>query len=247
VETKELAVIDEAEDVVRYVTQSTQKTVPLPEFLKYLAQNTNHQTSVSPRWLVASNSDKSKILCEFPPEWRELKTSTWFGNDKDVNILFPWTYFYIEFKGASTVRQCIYFRNTPIDKTIDEFKSGADESELLFVPPLSNLYSGHEGSKKNCEICMGSTLNYSRIKGKTISERVNSFVDAFFDSYWNADLDSTHHTYMPAEIKEYARENFGYGDHGHYNGQLFDAWSELGKEGRFSFEWTSGATVRGII
>jgi hypothetical protein len=64
----------------------------------------------------------------------------------------------MEFRGSSTVQQRIFFRNTPVDKTLDEMERG-DETEKLYYAPLSNVYSG--GSNPG-GICMGSTFNYSR-------------------------------------------------------------------------------------
>jgi hypothetical protein len=241
---KEFALIDEDKQVVHLATFDVNKTVEYDDFLKRLSANAKKQIDIRPRWLIACSEDRSRILAEFAPEWRTLQTASWFGNEKNVKILFPWTYFYMEFRGSSTVQQRIFFRNTPVDKTLDEMERG-DETEKLYYAPLSNVYSG--GSNPG-GICMGSTFNYSRVKGRLISDRVNSFVKALFESNWNSDLDGTHHDLMPAEIVSHASKEFGYNrSTRRYTGELFDAWADLSSEGRFSFQWNMASSIRDMI
>jgi len=241
---KTLAIIDEDKKLVHQAQLSIERSTPLDDFYNYLSMNAGQQISMRPRNIVCANRDKSMVLLEMPPEWRVVKTATWFSGD-DKKVLFPWTYFFIQFSGSSPVKYAIYFRNDPIEKCLDEMTDD-DEQEKLYVPPLSNLYLGESG-RVMCEICMGSTFDRYSVNGATLHQRTKSAAEAVFDSNWNADLAHVHYDRMPEVIREHAINNFGYVAGNDYSGEMFDAWADLSRDGRWSFEWTYATRVREIF
>lgn len=168
-------------DAVKLCTKTVNRVVKLEDFLSTVGNHSGTLTPVLPNGcrLFRQMGSITGFLVEKPPTQRVLHWVNMIPRSPENpkpktswRLAFPYTVFYVEFAGDAITTNCsIFYRNSPITSIEDK----------LLLPNLCNLY-------RNGRICTGSV----RVTGNSMTEKADSFMTAFWQSEFNADLIAEH-------------------------------------------------------
>jgi hypothetical protein len=161
-------------DLVSLVTEVIDREVALPDLLTEL---TTAQVAITPRlptgcrfWLRSGTTDRSVFVVEQAPSRRTIEYHASRRHDSEptaYRLALPYVVFVVSTIGDQIEGLSTYFRTQPI----------ASLDATLLCSTLPN-------TSDDGVVCLGSV----RIGGRSVGERVDALIGAFWGSRFNQDL-----------------------------------------------------------